>query len=560
MTSSRAVSPETILELEKRLAHVISQANDMLCSDPKQAAHLCSELIAEASSQSSESRQFINLIAHLYLVYSRTSIQLAQYHQALVLAVNARQLHEKINHSYGLARSLNAMGRAQTHLGNFPEALENLLAAVDLTSELEDFQFKTAVLNNLGYLYIRMEEYEKALPLLIEGMDISKEGSCPEWQGNLLTNLCAAYLQQGDYQEALTHGKDSIEAYKKTGNNCGEPEALGTVGKVYQAMGNPTQALDYYRKSLKLSETIPHIKQKVESWHLIGELHLSTEKYSEAIEALKQALAQAQEWDMKQETYRCHRGLSTCYQQNGEVEKAFEHYKLFHQIKEEVFNEQTGQKLKALEVSHHLAEAIKDAEIQRLKNVSLQQEIEKQKQIQTKLKQIATYDPLTTLMNRRHFFELVEQILADANRFGWSISMIMLDIDHFKQINDKFGHLAGDQVLIEIGSRIKKSLRSKDIACRYGGEEFAVLLPDTDLSQAENAATRLWSQVTSLPVGTGSLTLPIGASLGVASKEKNTTLALDDLISQADQALYMAKGEGRNRVVCFTPSASDGCS
>ena len=226
MTLSQTTSPETILELEKRLAQVISQANDLRCSDPQQAAQLCSQLIIETRSHSSESRQFLNLLAHLHLVHSRTSIQLAQYHQALVHAVEAHKLHEKINHSYGLSRSLSAVGRAHTFLGNFPEALENFLAAIDLTNELGDFQFKTGVLNNLGYLYIRMEEFMKALPLLIEGMEISEEGDYLDWQGNLLDNLCAVYFQQGDFQQALEYGKDSVEAYEKTGDRCGVSEVL----------------------------------------------------------------------------------------------------------------------------------------------------------------------------------------------------------------------------------------------------------------------------------------------------------------------------------------------
>ena len=123
---------------------------------------------------------------------------------------------------------------------------------------------------------------------------------------------------------------------------------------------------------------------------------------------------------------------------------------------------------------HNVRETEQDSEIYRLKNVELTREIEERKKIQAELERIATLDPLTALYNRRHFFELTQQELERSRRYNRPLSVIMLDIDHFKQVNDQFGHLVGDRVIVEVSRRIQKALRRIDLACRYGGEEFAI--------------------------------------------------------------------------------------
>uniref|UniRef100_Q47C76 Sensor protein FixL n=1 Tax=Dechloromonas aromatica (strain RCB) TaxID=159087 RepID=Q47C76_DECAR len=172
------------------------------------------------------------------------------------------------------------------------------------------------------------------------------------------------------------------------------------------------------------------------------------------------------------------------------------------------------------------------------------------KHYQKELERLSQFDELTNLFNRRHFFSLAKHELNRSSRYRSKLSVMMLDIDHFKRINDGHGHKTGDLVLANIGKQIGDSLRDSDIAGRMGGEEFAILLPETDLEQASIMAERLRKQVaeTWLDIGDGR-TLNCTLSIGLATKS-DQQIDLENLLHQADTALYAAKNSGRNKVSC----------
>ncbi|NGZ27533.1 MAG: diguanylate cyclase [Magnetococcales bacterium] len=157
----------------------------------------------------------------------------------------------------------------------------------------------------------------------------------------------------------------------------------------------------------------------------------------------------------------------------------------------------------------------------------------------------AVTDRLTGLGNRRAFEQAASVEMQRLQRFGHPVSLLILDVDHFKRVNDRFGHLAGDQILVGLINITKELLRGTDILCRWGGEEFVVLAANTSLSSARVLADRIRSQVAASPME------PVGAitvSLGVAECKRDESL--ERWFERADRALYRAKQEGRNRVVC----------
>ncbi|HKJ28421.1 MAG TPA: GGDEF domain-containing protein [Anaerolineales bacterium] len=168
-----------------------------------------------------------------------------------------------------------------------------------------------------------------------------------------------------------------------------------------------------------------------------------------------------------------------------------------------------------------------------------------------KLKEMATIDPLTQVFNRRHFFELAQQALQQSQQDGRSIAAIMVDLDHFKAINDTYGHRAGDQVLQAAAQFIQASIRENDILARYGGEEFAVVLPNTTLDEATEIAERICTHIDSQSVQVDETVIPITASVGVAGFLDASELDTAHLLDRADQALYQAKNTGRNRVAVW---------
>lgn len=164
-----------------------------------------------------------------------------------------------------------------------------------------------------------------------------------------------------------------------------------------------------------------------------------------------------------------------------------------------------------------------------------------------KLHELAITDGLTGIFNRHHFFELAEAAFGNARRYNLPISALMMDLDYFKQVNDTYGHLAGDEVLRVSIQRCARIIRETDTFGRYGGEEFAMILPETDLQGALVLAERLRQAVSKEPVIIDETKILVTASFGVATLTEATT-TLQQLLNHADQALYRAKQNGRNCV------------
>jgi diguanylate cyclase (GGDEF)-like protein len=160
---------------------------------------------------------------------------------------------------------------------------------------------------------------------------------------------------------------------------------------------------------------------------------------------------------------------------------------------------------------------------------------------------LALTDPLTGLQNRRSLFELGRVEFARAKRMKRSFCCMLLDLDHFKGINDEYGHLIGDQVLQEFAMRCKSSVREVDLVGRYGGEELIILLPETDVPTSMQVAERLRTSIASKPIKIFDKEISVTVSIGVATQDENTT-DLEILIARADQAMYIAKHKGRNCV------------
>ncbi len=173
-------------------------------------------------------------------------------------------------------------------------------------------------------------------------------------------------------------------------------------------------------------------------------------------------------------------------------------------------------------------------------------DISRQKNSEAQLRFLAWHDPLTLLMNRAHFMHRANEELARARRYQRPLALLLLDLDHFKRVNDDYGHLAGDEVLASVSKRWQSELRNIDLIGRIGGEEFVVLLPENDLAAARIVAERLLQAVSGRNFYSEGRAISCTVSCGIAILGQETHL--DELLRRADQALYRAKDKGRNRV------------
>lgn len=170
-----------------------------------------------------------------------------------------------------------------------------------------------------------------------------------------------------------------------------------------------------------------------------------------------------------------------------------------------------------------------------------------------KIKRFAVADGLTGLYNHRYFQEQLEKEYSRARRFNLSLSMIMLDLDHFKMINDTYGHQQGDVILKGVSAAIKRCVRDIDLLARYGGEEFSILLPETPKKNAMVVAERIREAISSTEFYVDGKKLEVRASLGVSGHPDDDIKTKLDLVAKADEALYKAKREGRDRVCLYAP-------
>jgi diguanylate cyclase len=181
-------------------------------------------------------------------------------------------------------------------------------------------------------------------------------------------------------------------------------------------------------------------------------------------------------------------------------------------------------------------------------NESLSHEMEERARLQDALMVQATTDPLTGLNNRRQYERLFGQEIARADRKKHQLALCIIDLDHFKQVNDTWGHSAGDKVLKAVAELCRANFRTIDIIGRLGGEEFVVLLPDTDLATALHIAGRVLQRLADTPISIGDQAIHLTATAGVVERQPDE-MTLESLVQRADAAMYRGKKAGRNQVV-----------
>lgn len=182
-----------------------------------------------------------------------------------------------------------------------------------------------------------------------------------------------------------------------------------------------------------------------------------------------------------------------------------------------------------------------------LKIKTLQDELKKKNAM---LQKISITDELTKIYNRRYFMQRLKEEYLRAVRYNEKISLILMDLDDFKHVNDNYGHQAGDNILMKVARLMKLQLRACDIIARYGGEEFIVILPYTDCHGACTLAERIRVALEANPFKFSKKTVIVTLSAGVASYPEHKSISYEDLIKKADEALYQAKNKGKNKVYC----------
>lgn len=507
----------------------------------KRGSDLAKKAFCLAQSEQYQKGIAESLITQSQFITSDFSLAISQGLQALAL-------FEKLDDRTGQGRALFTLCWAHWWADNFIEAIEMGQRTQKLAQELGDRSLEADVLNSLGLAYKRSGNYDLALTVYNESLFLYRALDDKQRESKVLTNIALAYVLQGDYEHALASARACLQL--KVNAPMVNGYTFLALGQIYTGMEEYDEGLKNLERSLFIANEQETKRLSLAAQYFIGEMYLKRQKPDLAIIHLLQALTLAKEIESNLYIYRCHEILSKIYQGQGDLAQALDQYKKFHTVKETLFNDKNTSRLQVLETHHQAEIAHREAEIYHLRNVKLEKEIIKRKHLQEELYQQATTDVLTGVSNRRHFLELASNEIVRTERFKCSLSLALIDIDHFKQVNDTYGHAMGDQMLITLARTCEKNIREIDIFARFGGDEFVLFFPEANCKQACKVVERIRLALLACPTNLQGKTVSITISSGIASfTDKHESL--DVLLAHADQALYQAKAAGRNRVSVY---------
>ncbi len=468
--------------------------------------------------------------------------------KSLQYFIEAYSIVETISFPTGLLDTLTGLSWGYYFLGDYVKAKSYVERAIQLAESLDDAARLWRVRNAAGAILSDTNEVERALEYLKLNIDQLSEERINHDGCIAYNNMAMVLLTCERYEEAEEAALQALDMVAKWNQPLTAVCVLDTLGLVYKGKKQYDLSLLYYREAINIQTPLRYRNINFEPYLNLGEVLLLTGELQEAEEMLKIALTLAEEKQGSRLEYVCYEKLADIAEKKGNYKQALEYYQRFHKEKERMFNQQKINQIADLISTHKLENALKDARILELQNISLLREIETQKQRHVELEYLATTDPLTGMMNRRHFGTLANFQFEEARRSGQPMSVVMFDIDHFKTVNDQFGHRVGDDVLVKVAKAINLSIRAGDLACRYGGEEFLLLIPDHDLESTLIIADRVRMAIEALSMSVGDEAINITISAGVATLHSEDE-DLDGLIERADQRLLKAKTLGRNTVL-----------
>jgi diguanylate cyclase (GGDEF)-like protein len=516
-----------------RLTETAWQKRD---ANPAEARSLADRARAQAEASGYDSGLGRSLTTSSFLHY-----RAGRFGDALQEALTALKLLETSSNPSWLPRLYNILGITHDALGNRPLALDFLFKQLELSRQLGDTLQEAVALHDLGLL---ADNNAKAKHYFEQALGVFRALNERWSEAIALLNLAEVAMKEKDYEQAFAFAKAVQAIGEHEGKAVEQAYTMSILAEIYASQEQFAEALQHYQKSLdSIAKSHNELSLKPTVLLGMGRCQARLGAKGETILAyFQEALQVSETMDYRTMVYVCHQALSESYKTLGEFEKALYHFEQFHTLKETIFNEESEQKTRGLEVLHQTESAKQEARAQQRKNAELGQYISELESLNQQVKELSVRDPLTGLYNRRYLFEHLARLTKQADE----VSIALLDVDHFKHVNDTFSHQVGDEVLKGVATLLSTVLRTGDVAARYGGEEFVIVFPETSVEQAFLACERLRTTLQTHLWNEALPNLRVSASIGIAF---GRTRDYEALLSLADKHLYTAKLQGRNRVV-----------
>lgn len=459
---------------------------------------------------------------------------------------NARRVLESSDDVGSLALTVNALGVAHNLLNDAVRARDYYQQALPLARTAGNDNLELSIKSNLALIAADLEGPNQSIELHQGALGLAREQQHQPQIANQLANLCKQFIAVGQLDLANGACSEALPIAESLNHPRLLAGTLMTVGDLRVAQGENEEALELYQRALPLVENVlPFVE--AELLDKTVQLHSQSGNYELAYTFLRRQQA-LNEDILNTERSEAIQQLEVQYQ----VEQQASEMAML-QLQNELQATQLNQRESLLIVAGIALLTIFAGSLVTWRNYRVKSQLQRDLAVRNQelkdaveqVTHLANRDSLTGLLNRRSFEQASEHENARRIRNDQPLTLVMADIDKFKPINDQYGHLVGDEVLKELSRRIRRNLREIDLACRWGGEEFVLLLPDTTANQARAVIERLRVALTARPVETSVGDLPVSLSFGIA--QVNDTIEAG--LQRADEAMFEGKRKGTNRIM-----------
>ncbi len=458
------------------------------------------------------------------------------------------------------AEGLVAWARIDWSVGDEADALRGLGEALEPALQHGDARLQLHVQNLLGLVHADLGDIATSLQFHQQARQAARHSGVPDLELVACTNLVGRGLALGEklqaegrLQDARARWLDAVNLAEQTesmarrnGLMHGVPHLMAAHGAALMRLGRLDEALAVLRLHRHLTETTPDRSSLVHAAGHLAELWRRHGDTDAARQALEDGLAEAGRLGAKARAAALHLAMSELEESQARFEPALFHHKRFHALREECAIDRAQRKSMALAVRLDTERALHEAEMARRRAQSLADAHEALQARTATLSQEALTDALTGLANRRRLDDELPRMHAEARRLHQPLHVALVDVDHFKQVNDRHSHGVGDAVLREIGRLLRGQCREGDLAARYGGEEFLITFRGADAVASRGACERLRLVVRAHPWQQLRPGLELTVSIGLGDLAQSPDMMAG--LQQVDRRLYAAKRGGRDRV------------